>query len=211
MVSATVNTFNSAARSFSLASNTANQNPLSITFTSFAVTKLNFKTAILVWEINSPEQVDHFEIQSSTSNINFNLVEKIQTITNESVYQFTDEHLPNGIIYYRIKLIEKTGEEYFSKIIEVDNNNGFNFHIVSSTPQVANNFLAIHLISSFNTSVQFIFYSTDGKVIKKNIEQAQTGDNNISLNISGMCSGIYILRAVDAKGNSQVTKFLLDH
>ena len=211
VVSATVNTFNSAARSFALASNTANQNPLSITFTSFAVDKLNSKTAILIWEISSPDEVDHFEIQSSTDNINFNLVEKIQSVENESVYQFTDGHLPNGIIYYRIKLTEKTGEEHFSKIIAVDNNNGFNFHIVSSTPQNENYFLTIHLVSSFNTSVQFIFYGIDGKIIKKDIEQAQAGDNNISLNISGMSSGIYILRSIDAKGNSQVTKFLLDH
>ena len=81
------------------------------------------------------------------------MVEKIQCMGNENVYEFTDEHLPSGIIYYRIKLIEKTGEKHFSKIITVDNNNGFNFHIVSSTPQNLNNFLTIHLTSSLNTSV----------------------------------------------------------
>jgi hypothetical protein len=207
VVSATINTFNSAARSFALASNTNNQNPLPITFTSFTVTKLNYNSALLVWQIAS-DQIDHFEVQSSTDNINFNFVEKIQSVENENIYQFTDEHLSNGIIYYRVKVIAKTGEENFSKIIAVSNSSSFSFHIISLTPQNANNILMIHLTSSLNTTVQFIFYSMDGNMVKKNFEQVETGDNNITLNISGMSSGMYILQAIDAKGNSQTARFI---
>jgi hypothetical protein len=208
VVSSTVTTFNSSSRNFSLASNTATENPLAVTFISFVATKLNNTSASLNWQVDLANDVSHFEIQSSIDTSDFRAIEKIQGKENERNYQFTDDRLPNGIIYYRIKLVEKTGEERFSKIIAVNNNSVLNFYIVSSIPQISNSNLMIHLTSPAKTSLQFIFFNEVGSIIKKNFIQAEAGDNSVSFDISNLAAGVYILRVVDAKGNSEVRRFI---
>jgi hypothetical protein len=100
------------------------------------------------------------------------------------------------------------GEERFSKIVAVNNNNVFNFYIVSSIPQISNSNLMIHLTSPAKTSLQFIFFNEVGSIVKKNFIQAEAGDNPISLDIADLAAGVYILRVIDAKGNSETKKFI---
>jgi hypothetical protein len=208
VVSTMLTTFNSLARNFVLASNTATENPLAVTFISFNATKLNNNSVSINWQVDLTNNVDYFEIQSSVDTSNFRSNEKIQGKENERSYQFTDEHLPNGIIYYRIKLVEKTGEERFSKIVAVNNNSVFNFDIVSSVPQVSNSNLMIHLASHVKTSLQFIFFNEVGSIVKKNFLSAESGDNTVSFDIADLAAGVYILRIIDAKGNSETKRFI---
>jgi len=163
---------------------------------------------LLNWQVDLASGVGYFEIQSSTDTSDFTSKEKIQGKENERNYQFTDDRLPNGIIYYRIKLVEKTGEEHFSKIVAVNNNSVFNFYIVSSIPQISNNNLIVHLTSPAKTSMQFIFVNEIGSVVKKNFMHAEAGNNSASFDISNFATGVYILRAVDAIGNSQTRRFV---
>ncbi|HEX4375310.1 MAG TPA: hypothetical protein VHZ50_18535, partial [Puia sp.] len=208
VVSATVTTFNSAARSFSLASNIASQNPLAVTFISFDAIKLNNNSASLNWQIDLANSVSNFEIQSSNDTNDFRSLEKIQAKENERNYQFTDDHLSNGLIYYRIKLIAKTGEERFSKIVAINNNSDFHFDIISAIPVTSSNNLMMRIRSAQKNSLQFNFISTDGAFIKRDFVPVETGDNIISLNISNLAAGIYILQAIDLRGNFQTKKFI---
>jgi hypothetical protein len=207
VVSENINAFNSAAKNFALASSVSNENPLPVTFVSFYGKKLNDNSAQLNWQIDSPNDVAYFEIQSSVDDVNFNLIGKVNGINNQNDYQFADDHLQTGIIYYRIKLVEKTGIEHLSKIVAV-NNNQLNFYIVSATPLIANNTLLLRFNTSTKTSLQFILIGMDGRMMKKIFVQAEAGDNNISLDISGVASGVYIISAFDSKGNLRTTKFI---
>jgi hypothetical protein len=208
VVSATVNTFNSATGNFALSSNTSTQNPLAVTFISFVATKLNNNSASLNWQIDLANDVSYFEIQSSDDTSDFKSLEKIHAKENERSYQFTDDHLSNGIIYYRIKLVAKIGEECFSKIVAVNNNNSFHFDIISSIPVTSNNNLMMRITSPQKTSLQFNFLSTDGAFIKRDFVLVETGENIISLNIANFATGIYILQAIDLRGNFQTKKFI---
>jgi hypothetical protein len=97
---------------------------------------------------------------------------------------------------------------FLQNCFAVNNNTAFNFYIVSSIPQISNSNLMIHLLSSVKTSLQFIFSNEVGSVVKKKIMQPEAGNNSASFDISNLAAGIYILRVVDAKGNSETKRFI---
>jgi Subtilase family/Secretion system C-terminal sorting domain len=94
-----------------------NQNqPLPLILQSFTATKVN-QTGLLQWTVSPGTSIDSFIIQKSTDGTNFagiGSVEASSSSGNASQYQFTDNNLVKGTNYYRLMIIDSSGDFQYS-------------------------------------------------------------------------------------------------
>lgn len=110
---------------------------LIITGLLYAATELQFFTAknesdsiLLEWKTGTEDNLNRFEIERSASEPNnFVTVGTVNAIGNNSYYYFRDNvsvlHPTPPIYYYRLKLVDNTGNHVYSQTITVT-------HVISS-------------------------------------------------------------------------------
>ncbi|HEY8399949.1 MAG TPA: T9SS type A sorting domain-containing protein [Cytophagaceae bacterium] len=72
---------------------------------------------ILVWETEKQESIAYFEVERSGDNLNFEIFQTIEGRGNN--YFTTLDDQPYRLTYYRLKIVEKSGEYYYSSIIAI--------------------------------------------------------------------------------------------
>ncbi len=206
VVSEMITTFNSSSKDFVLASSVANENPLPVILISFNginendVVKLN-------WEVASSEDIDYFEIWSSDNSSDFKMLDIIHTVSNETKFEFDDKQMSNSIKYYKLRVIQKNGDSFFSKIISVENSQS-PFKILSIAPSAVYDHATAFVYVNERTQLQLVVFGIDGKAIIKKYFYAERGRNSISCNFSGLAQGMYLLSCFDSKGNVGTIKFV---
>jgi len=93
-----------------------NQNqPLALVLQSFTADKLNASQALLQWNILSGSKTNRFIIEKSSDSINFTDIDSVNYSNGTYNYQYTDS-LFSGINYYRLKIVDSSGNYQYSQI-----------------------------------------------------------------------------------------------
>lgn len=165
--------------------------PLPIKLTSFTGSKQN-TTSILNWVTSNEFDNDRFEIESSTDGINF---QRIGIITgkgdnvNGQHYAFVDQQPANGVNYYRLKQIDKSGAFTYSNIVAVE------FALqqyIRINPNPAKDLLNI-TIGNPSAGIIFKIYAFDGRLIYT--ESKKSSMRTYQLGIANLPAGSYLLKA----------------
>ncbi len=161
---------------------------LPITLLSFnAILKNN--AALLNWSTSSEFNNKGFEIQKSINGQSFAGIGFVNSSGNSfftNKYNFTDAQIANGTNYYRLKQIDFDGKFTYSKIVKIDFSKKL---VVTIRPNPVHNYININT-SSVIKEVRLI--SLNAKLINR-------WDNVTSsskLDISGIASGVYILKMI---------------
>ncbi|UEG48530.1 hypothetical protein LK994_07760 [Ferruginibacter lapsinanis] len=88
------------------------------------------------WNVENQLGVKEYEIERSSDGITFKRITSVAVATVNQ-YSWLDETLVNGITYYRIKIINQTGEVHYSAIAKI--NRGNNVPSISVYPAVVTN------------------------------------------------------------------------
>lgn len=96
--------------------------PLPVTMISFEGKTLEDGHNRLEWATTSETNNDHFEVLKSKDAVNFTLAGTIKGVGNSNIknsYSYTDESIPESIMYYRLNQVDLDGTETLSRIISV--------------------------------------------------------------------------------------------
>jgi hypothetical protein len=170
---------------------------LPLKIVSFNVQKKD-NNAILNWAVENQSTINsHFEIERSTNGSLFDQVSKLSILNNgntANTYNYTDINLlaikDNGLIYYRLKQVDKDGRFVYSEIKKVQvSSTAFSFGIISN-PIIANNInFAIQSQESGKGTLRI--YSSDGKVIHQSLLEWATGYTEHIISVAKLTSGTY--------------------
>jgi IgA Peptidase M64 len=83
--------------------------------------KIKDDAALLNWEIDSPDDLQIFELERSIDGLHFT---KLTSVTGQELktnYHYIDKILLRPYAYYRLKIIEKSGLAHYSNIIRLQN------------------------------------------------------------------------------------------
>lgn len=69
------------------------------------------------WSIEESEKIERFEIERSENGMFFKTIGSLYSVKNQNFYSYFDKIYKPGGYYYRIKGIEKGGNELFSSVI----------------------------------------------------------------------------------------------
>jgi hypothetical protein len=78
-------------------------------------------TALLQWQINDVREVAAFEVQRRTAQTDFSTVATITPAgISQTSFEFADDQLPPGVVYYRLKTLDKAGRSSISRTIVIN-------------------------------------------------------------------------------------------
>ncbi|MFT3982246.1 MAG: M1 family aminopeptidase [Ferruginibacter sp.] len=156
----------------------------------FSAKKEN-KDARLYWSIDQSFDYNAFEIERSLNGTTF---EKIgtqtaaQNTTNARSFYHTDRNMPIGIVYYRIKIIERDGSSFYTKVAVVNNKQTAVFE-VNPNPAIDNMFISHNDSKTIIANIRIV--DAAGKLVKTFTKQSLLPGAKLAVNVKDMPPGIY--------------------
>jgi hypothetical protein len=159
-----------------------------LSFTGYykaGATNLNWST---VNEVNSA----YYIVQRSDNAVSFEDIKQIASLdkVSGSTYNYVDPITTDGKFYYRLKIVDKDGGFTYSNTISISINNGFSFTLY---PNPVRNILTVHIDNNKTEEATLQIVSVLGKVVRQQQTSLNVGTNDVTLDVSNLAQGSYIL------------------
>jgi hypothetical protein len=166
----------------------------------------------LSWQIIASKDVDRFEVERSTDNntyIKTGTVAGTVKLYQQQNFLFNDDvaGINKELIYYRIKVIDKTGNTQYSNILVV--------HLQKISPQVnimpnpAFDRISVVYFSESGTQLTLHLVNSSGVIVLMQDMKVVKGNNVLQLSgLSQYQPGIYSLQLI-GNGNTITKKIIL--
>lgn len=159
---------------------------------------LQSNTVKLNWMVIASKEVDHFEVERSTDNVNY-----IQTgsvwdavkLNQQQGFAFDDNiaGVNKEIIYYRIKVIGKAGEIQYSNILVVKKQ--VIRTLLNVMPNPAKDYVSMIFFAEKESAVVIRLVDDLGKTVLLQNQKAVKGNNTLQLTgLSKYSNGVYSLQ-----------------
>jgi hypothetical protein len=171
---------------------------------NFSAVKNNDRV-YLKWEIENHLNNAYFEIEKSFNAVDFSSIGKLHVVdlSLNKVYDYTDGKDLNRTIYYRIKIVDKSGNVSYSNVICIRNNNSIKIKVYPN-PTAEQLSITFNASKAAYTTIE-IFNELGAVVMKKQIN-LMSGSNYFSLGVSHIPAGNYFVKFSNAE-ISQYQKF----
>jgi hypothetical protein len=152
----------------------------------------------LSWTIIAATPVDHFEVERSIDNRNFIKTGTVTQVVNLNVQQtfnFTDDvsSVTKDVIYYRIKVVGKSGEIQYSNILVIRKQQ--TKPSLTIMPNPANDYVSIGLYAEKASDIIIRMIDESGKVVLLKNEKVSRGSNTLQLTgLTKYSAGTYMLQ-----------------
>jgi uncharacterized repeat protein (TIGR01451 family) len=168
---------------------------LDVRILDFVAFSQEYNNALLTWTLLTTDEVDHFEIERSIDNVNFLPVIKLvksvtlnETLTFSANDDITD--VSSATIYYRLKVIGKSGLTKYSEVRAVRKN--VKKAMVNIFPNPASDKITIQVYTEKEGEATIRIIDNAGRVVSNQKQHLVKGNNTVTLNdLSRFSNGIY--------------------
>lgn len=179
-----------------------------VLFTKFNA-KCNANGTLISWATAQESNSSHFEIERSVNGNSWTKIGKVSAAGNSSNdrnYQQID--LSGGTALYRIKQVDLDGKFIYTAI---ERTNCETKNITSVIyPVPVKDFLNVVIKSDKVLKTQLMVFETTGKLVRKIDASIINGNNNFTINMTGLASGEYFIRSSNPEINIS-KQFTLAH
>ena len=163
----------------------------------------------LTWLVSDETELSRYDVYSSADGINFNLcgsVDATTAATGIKTYQYQDLNNKSTLVYYKIKMVsnDETGE--WSTIVALHTAKPVTNKPLKSYPNPATDVINIQFDGAMPVNFSLLLMDMSGKVIFES-NGIEAVSNEYSLPLSGLVSGMYIIKLSDEFGNSFINRF----
>ncbi len=154
---------------------------------SGSVNKLNWSTSI---EVN----LDNFTVQRSTNGRDYTEIGKVSATGNSGStvnYAFTDNNPVKALNYYRLMIVDRTGQVKYSDIRTVRNEGTAD---VTVTPNPVKNTAVLKVTSDVQDKATIVISDMSGKIVYRNNATIAAGTNTVSLELAALSVGTYVVK-----------------
>ena len=154
---------------------------LPLTYSEFSA-QLNDQSVLVSWKAEATTPINGFRIETSTDGKTWSQTAYVQSITGQSAYTFQDNDINFVLRYYRIVVIESSGELDYTNVIAVHNiATNVNMQVISSGTNRVINFRNV-------TPDGLSLFDFSGRLLK------QINTSQKSYNVGSLPSGVYLVR-----------------
>ncbi len=160
----------------------------------------------LQWKTINEQNLAYYEVQRGKDGRNFNTI-GTQAAANASgtqFYTYTDQGIAgtiNGIVYYRLKQVDISGQYSFTKIVPVLIGTAKNKSVLFPNPVADKSRLALKGTKDMNVNARLVDMS--GKTLQQWKWKMQGEGQTVELDISNIASGNYMLE-INKEGTTEV-------
>ena len=176
---------------------------LGVKYRSFDAYLINNTSINLSWTTNNETNNDHFEIERSFDQKDFNTVALIfapeENISGPNKYSFNDhpkDLSSHKVVYYRLKQIDIDGKFTYSvvKMVRLSETSNAFVHVYPN-PYIEN--LNLNFMSNKSGKADVRMINTKGQLIVNRQAEISNGYNNIQLSdLSSQVPGLYIIDVI---------------
>ncbi len=183
--------------------------PLAVSFMEINAKKVGNGSVLVQWTVqNIDTSTDKFEIQRSNEQQNWEMIGGVKCVANGAgsinSYEFLDEKPAFVSNFYRIKAVDFDGRYEYSKIVEIKLDNTIRFSVENPVKDYLN--LVFEQPAPTNTPLNVVISDVLGKEV---LAREILGGSNISLDVSHLTKGIYVLKITDAANeNAKMVKLV---
>ncbi|HMC87153.1 MAG TPA: T9SS type A sorting domain-containing protein, partial [Chitinophagaceae bacterium] len=162
------------------------------------------------WATASEQNNQYFEVEYAENGLNFSEAGRVVATGNSNNirhYSFIHTNIITPILYYRIKQVDIDERFSYSRIIQVSSKTNM-VSQVTIAPNPTSNFANITVYVDKASILSLSITDNSGRVIYSANKNVLSGNNNITIDLSGQGSGIYQLKLNDGNGNESVTRFI---
>jgi hypothetical protein len=163
---------------------------------------------LLKWATSKESKNQSFTIERSLDNTHFELL-STQAGKGKATasYSTTDETYATGWVYYRLTQYDAQGNSIYTDTQKVNRTLESKFQ-VSVYPNPVGDTANLLLENTQGEAITLSVYSLSGQVVYQQILQSQVGDQEVTLPLNGLASGIYLLKATTDThaATSKITK-----
>ena len=187
-------TFNTGFSGFGIGNH--DSAPLAVELTAFDARKSNLGQANIFWRTNSESFIDKYEVERSSSGVEF---EKIGIISakndgSDTDYEFTDFQPLVGKNYYRLKITGEDGDVSYSAI-KLLNFEHLGQDELIAFPNPTDEAINLQWFSTSQNNMTIDILSlADGKLISQKNWSIDKGQNYNTISLGQLPSGIYLIR-----------------
>ncbi len=155
-------------------------------------------TNLITWATATELDNSHFEVERSVDGQKYEPIGKVDgagTTVEEQRYEFVDAN-PSALAYYRLKQVDFAGTFEYSDVVVVDRKNAGK-GIVEVYPVPTADDLNVQY--EVNQSRDVVFTLTDvlGRVLSRQVVEANQGLNYLSFDMTQQTTGLYFLTYSD--------------
>lgn len=161
-------------------------------------------TANLTWVMENETNCKWFVVERSGDDGGFDSIALVLGINNGNMtsYTFSDVNMLQGCNCYRLREVDLTGAERYSKVIMLNNNQGSATKMdVYPNPAVATINFSIASPAAQQILVQV--YSLSGVMMISTQQELSAGSNLQTIAVGNLKAGNYILKVSSMTGSSQ--------
>ncbi len=182
---------NSIAKSLALRSDTLDLSVLPVSFVSFTATAVQHKVD-LKWVTANETNAAEFVVERSSNGRDFSSIGKVQAFNipgKEQAYNYTDNTPGNGVVYYRLRGLDKDGRPTVSGTAMVTIGNT-GLLVVYPNPATTTVYISYKTTAP---ELTVTISNAAGATVKKEKVVVNGAGTNlpISINISKLAAGIY--------------------
>ena len=183
---------------------------LAIDLISFDARSVAKDEVELSWKAASDDPFIHFTIERSTDGVQFAAIDQIEDRSPTAFakdYSYSDLRVPKGQIFYRLKMVDPTGEATFSPVRSVDNFYGNQISIYPNPVKPGNPLtIATENQTPLRNLELEVYNSTGALVDQLSIEELK----NLEYETAALPSGVYFLKFTAAGEVVQVERLTVE-
>lgn len=151
--------------------------------------KIDNHMGILNWEVDTPDDLQSFELEKSKDGVSFLSMVNINGQPKKKNYSYTDPDLLVPYSYYRLKVIEKNGASFYGAVIRLQNAFDKFYYKVYQLSDAKRYHLSVRLTNTQKISMQ-IFDGNGRRIMRKDFGNVETQLES-DFNLAGKPAGIY--------------------
>ncbi|HUC80161.1 MAG TPA: T9SS type A sorting domain-containing protein, partial [Flavisolibacter sp.] len=163
----------------------------------------------LTWNVAANEKGSHFELEKSTDGKNFKTVGLVFTSEKEGTdaYSFTDVTAVAGKVYYRLKMVSKSGAVAYSNVVFFGGQ-AVQASTLTLLQNPVSNAVSFQYTATESATAEVAIYTYTGIKIFAQKQRLQKGTNGVLLPLSNVAGkGAYFLEVTEG-ANRKAVKFI---
>ncbi len=178
-----------------------------VTLASFSATASS-KTILANWHTSTELSTSSFAVQHSTGGVRFTTIGTVKAAgSGANNYQFADNNPTNGINYYRLQTMDKSGAVAYSKVVAVRFTVKATYAVYPTL--IHNGTVSIAISDAVAGKAIVRIIDLNGRTLQTGTINIANGTNVLPYKINGTAKGNYILQ-VETATDKQAFKVIVE-
>lgn len=162
----------------------------------------------LTWKVAQLTDIANFVIEKSADGRNFGTITRLGKSEVFTDYTITDSKPFNTTTYYRVKQQNSDGSFSYSNIVAIKGVKPFGLQIATVYPNPVMASVNILVATDAAKTVQVVVTDLAGKTVNTSKITLQEGENNVTIPVTNLSTGNYMLYIVDKNCKSNLVKMV---